>query len=74
MIFKIIYLTSIKRMGRFITISMKPVHREPEQFEIDRILDSRIRRQTIQYLIRWKGYPESDVLPRGRYNEYSSNN
>ena len=33
-----------------------------EYFEIEEIRDSRCIKNQLQYLIKWKGYPESDNL------------
>ena len=32
-----------------------------EEYEVDQILDSRIRRRQLQYLVLWKGYPLSEA-------------
>ena len=32
-----------------------------EEYEVDRILDSRLHRRRLQYLVLWKGYPLSDA-------------
>lgn len=34
---------------------------EDEQYEINEILDSRIHRGKLKYLIRWKGYPYEEA-------------
>ena len=31
-----------------------------EEFEVEAIIDSRIHRRKLQYLVKWKGYPQSD--------------
>ena len=31
-----------------------------EEFEVEEILDSRIRYRKLQYLIKWLGYPDTD--------------
>ncbi|CAF1193132.1 unnamed protein product, partial [Rotaria sordida] len=31
---------------------------ESERFEIERIVDKRYRNDRIEYLIKWRGYPE----------------
>jgi len=33
---------------------------DQEHFEVDDILDSRHTRNRLEYLIKWKGYPDSD--------------
>ena len=33
-----------------------------EEFEVERILDARMRRGKVQYLVKWKGYPDVDNL------------
>jgi hypothetical protein len=30
-----------------------------EEFEVEEILDSRLHRGNVQYLMKWKGYPEA---------------
>ena len=32
-----------------------------EEFEVEKILDKRINRKRIEYLVKWKGYPEHDA-------------
>ena len=58
----------------FHTSQLKPVEGDPrpgppaihlddavgEEYEVDRLLDSRIVRGTTQYLVRWKGYTAFD--------------
>ena len=31
-----------------------------EEYEVERVLDSRLFRRQLQYLVKWKGYPDSD--------------
>lgn len=33
-----------------------------EEWEVEKILESRVTRKHIQYLVKWKGYPDSDNL------------
>ena len=33
-----------------------------EEYEVEQILDSCLRRQQLQYLVLWKGYPISDAM------------
>ena len=33
-----------------------------EEYEVEKILDARMRRGKVQYLVKWKGYPDVDNL------------
>jgi hypothetical protein len=32
-----------------------------DEYEVEQILDSRVRRRQLQYLVMWKGYPISEA-------------
>lgn len=36
------------------------IHNEELEYEVDKILDKRIHRRRVEYLVKWKGYPEYD--------------
>lgn len=33
---------------------------EPEEYTVEKILDKRVRQGRIEYLLKWKGYPDSE--------------
>ncbi|KAI0992319.1 hypothetical protein K3495_g15867, partial [Podosphaera aphanis] len=43
--------------------SLEPGSYEPETYEVEAILDSRLRRNKIQYLVRWTGYEDTTWEP-----------